>query len=57
MVNEEEALGTLREWMKGRALKEMGTPTFARFDPPWTPSQVRRNEMFHFLPSFRNRPA
>jgi len=43
-ANEQEALGKLREWMKARDLKEMGAPTFAYFDPPWTPSPMRRNE-------------
>jgi DNA gyrase inhibitor GyrI len=44
-ANEQEALGKLREWMKARTLKEAGTPTFAYFDPPWTPSPMRRNEV------------
>jgi DNA gyrase inhibitor GyrI len=44
-ANEQEALGKLREWMKGRKLKEAGKPTFAYFDPPWTPSPMRRNEV------------
>jgi DNA gyrase inhibitor GyrI len=44
-ANEQEALGKLREWMKARALKEAGTPTFAYFDPPWTPSPMRHNEV------------
>jgi DNA gyrase inhibitor GyrI len=44
-ANEQEALGKLREWMKARDLKDSGAPTFAYFDPPWTPSPMRRNEV------------
>jgi DNA gyrase inhibitor GyrI len=44
-ANGQEALGKLREWMKARALKAIGAPTFAYFDPPWTPSPLRRNEV------------
>lgn len=43
--NEQEALTRLREWMTGRTLKQLGAPTFAYFDPPWTPSPMRRNEV------------
>lgn len=44
-ANEQEALGRLREWMKAKSVKETGTPVFAYFDPPWTPSPMRRNEV------------
>jgi DNA gyrase inhibitor GyrI len=43
--NEQDALGKLRDWMKARGLEEAGNPTFAYFDPPWTPSMMRRNEV------------
>jgi DNA gyrase inhibitor GyrI len=43
--NEQGAVGKLREWMKARGVKESGVPTFAYFDPPWTPGPMRRNEV------------
>jgi DNA gyrase inhibitor GyrI len=44
-ANEEAALKRLRSWMTGKGLKESGKPTFAYFDPPWTFSPLRRNEV------------
>lgn len=38
-------LATLRTAAKGVGLEIVGTPRFARFDPPWTPWFLRRNEV------------
>jgi DNA gyrase inhibitor GyrI len=49
-ANDQDALGRLREWLKSRGLEEAGTPTFAYFDPPWTPGPMRRNEVMVPVP-------
>ncbi len=43
--NEAEALEKLREWMKENHLEAMGQPIVAYYDPPWTPPNLRRNEV------------
>jgi DNA gyrase inhibitor GyrI len=43
--NEAEALKRLRVWMKSEGLKELSSPVYGYFDPPWTPSFLRRNEV------------
>jgi len=43
--NEAEALKRLRVWMKSEGLKELSPPVYGYFDPPWTPSFLRRNEV------------
>lgn len=35
----------LREWLGNRRIQVTGTPTVARYDPPWTPWFMRRNEI------------
>ena len=42
---EVEALEKLKAWMKSRQLAGSENPVFAYFDPPWTPSFLRRNEV------------
>ncbi len=42
---ETAALAKLRAWMKAKGLAEAGKPSFAYFDPPWTPGPFRRNEV------------
>ena len=42
---EVEALEKLKAWMKSRQLPESENPVFGYFDPPWTPSFLRRNEV------------
>ena len=42
---EEAALVKLRTWMNAKGLKEIGKPSFAYFDPPWTLGPFRRNEV------------
>ena len=35
----------LREWMRGRGLEPVGEPVWARYDPPFMPWFLRRNEI------------
>jgi DNA gyrase inhibitor GyrI len=44
-ANEAESLTKLRAWMQTEGLKELSSPVFAYFDPPWTPAFLRRNEV------------
>ena len=42
----EEKTGALRDWLKSKSLKEKGAePIYARYNPPWTPWFLRRNEI------------
>ena len=41
----QKALEKLRGLVKEKKLKTVGNPTFAFFDPPWTPGVLRRNEV------------
>lgn len=43
--NEAQSLERLRGWMKAEGLKELSPPIYGYFDPPWTPSFLRRNEV------------
>jgi len=43
--NETAALAKLEAWLAQQALKKIGGPIFGYFDPPWTPSFLRRNEV------------
>jgi len=43
--SEAEHLSQLKDWMKGKGLKSSASPIFGYFDPPWTPSFFRRNEV------------
>jgi len=43
--NEAEALAQLETWMAAEGLSVLSPPVFAYFDPPWTPSFLRRNEV------------
>ena len=40
-----EAATRLRAWTRTQGLATTGVPTFAYFDPPWTPGFLRRNEV------------
>ncbi|MEK0447825.1 MAG: hypothetical protein RL088_93 [Verrucomicrobiota bacterium] len=42
---EAKALEMLRGWMKEQKLTPKGDPVFAYYDPPWTPTFMRRNEV------------
>jgi hypothetical protein len=42
---ESNALAQLEAWMKKTGLVANGEPLFGYFDPPWTPSFLRRNEV------------
>jgi hypothetical protein len=41
-----EALAALREAMRHEGLEAAGEPVWARYDPPWTPWFLRRNEIW-----------
>jgi hypothetical protein len=42
---EAESLERLQAWMKAEDLRELSPPVYGYFDPPWTPSFLRRNEV------------
>ena len=41
----EEKTEQLMEWIARRGLKQAGEPVFARYNPPFTPWFLRRNEV------------
>lgn len=41
----ERHLNDLRNWMKANQLKAIGEPVWARYNPPFTPWFLRRNEI------------
>ena len=41
----EQQLAQLRQRLSVNGITETGSPRFARFDPPWTPWFMRRNEI------------
>jgi hypothetical protein len=43
--NYDKQLQALRSWMKERSLKAAGEPTWARYDSPFKPWFLRRNEI------------
>ena len=43
--NEAAALGKLNAWSAAEHLKTDSAPVFGYFDPPWTPTFLRRNEV------------
>ena len=40
-----EHLTILQDWMQERGFAAAATPTWARYNPPWTPWFLRRNEI------------
>ena len=42
---ESETLARLPTWLAAHGLKTSATPVYGYFDPPWTPSSLRRNEV------------
>lgn len=43
--NEAEHLEKLKAWMEAEKLGVLSPPVYGYFDPPWTPSFLRRNEV------------
>ncbi len=43
--NENAAAAKLQAWLDAEKLSGQGAPTFAYYDPPWTPTFLRRNEV------------
>lgn len=42
---EAETLARLQVWLAAQGLKTAASPVYGYFDPPWTPSFLRRNEV------------
>ena len=42
---EAESLARLKAWMETERLSVLSPPVYGYFDPPWTPSFLRRNEV------------
>lgn len=42
---EAEVLDRLERWMKAEGLSALPPPVYGYFDPPWTPTFLRRNEV------------
>jgi DNA gyrase inhibitor GyrI len=42
---EAESLNRLKAWMETEGLSVLSPPVYGYFDPPWTPSFLRRNEV------------
>ena len=42
---EAETLARLQTWLTTQGLKKSAAPVYGYFDPPWTPSFLRRNEV------------
>lgn len=51
--SEQKSLKLLRAWMASNGLETTSAPLFAYFDPPWTPSFLRRNEVMMLIDSSR----
>jgi hypothetical protein len=43
--NEKAAIEKLTAWLEGQKIAAKGDPMFAYYDPPWTPTFLRRNEV------------
>jgi len=43
--SESENLGQLRSWVAEQGFQSSSAPVYGYFDPPWTPSFLRRNEV------------
>jgi hypothetical protein len=43
--NESEAITRLTTWLASHQIAPKGDPMFAYYDPPWTPTFMRRNEV------------
>ncbi|MGB8169274.1 MAG: heme-binding protein [Chthoniobacteraceae bacterium] len=43
--NEKSAIEKLNAWLDGKKFSRKSEPIFAYYDPPWTPTFLRRNEV------------
>ena len=43
--NEAKSLAKLKAWIEAQKLSVLSPPVYAYFDPPWTPTFFRRNEV------------
>lgn len=53
---EEKMLGDLKAWMAASGLPVQSPPIYGYFDPPWTPTFLRRNEVMLRTESPEPRP-
>jgi SOUL heme-binding protein len=44
-AHEAQVLAKLQSWMQAQGLKELSSPIYGYFDPPWTLPFMRRNEV------------
>jgi len=44
-AKESQTLALLKTWIAEKGLGAVESPVFGYFDPPWTPSFLRRNEV------------
>lgn len=44
-TQERDALDRLKQWLAARQISILSPPVYAYFDPPWTPTFLRRNEV------------
>jgi len=42
---EQQALDQLKQWMAAERMTVLAEPVYGYFDPPWTPTFLRRNEV------------
>lgn len=43
--NERTAIAAIKAWLLEQKIQGRGEPMFAYYDPPWTPTPLRRNEV------------
>lgn len=48
--NYDDHLAALRKTLAAAAIESIGEPIYARYDPPWTPWFLRRNEIWLQIP-------
>jgi hypothetical protein len=48
--NEKAAIEKLQVWLDGQKIAAKSDPLFAYYDPPWTPTFMRRNEVMIRIP-------
>ncbi len=47
--NEKTAIEKLKAWLTAQKIAGQGEPVFAYYDPPWTPTFLRRNEVMFLI--------
>ncbi len=52
-AHEAEAVARLQTWMAAEQLPVLAAPVYGYFDPPWTPTFLRRNEVMLATPALK----